>query len=114
MKKRAIFALVMAFATTAAAHSRVDTTTPPDGATVAEIPADISLNFARDIRLTRVDMVGQDAQPIRLDLGVQTHFGRAFILPVPGGTGKGTYRIEWRGLGADGHAMQGGFSFTVE
>jgi len=28
--------------------------------------------------------------------------------------GAGTYRIEWRGLGIDGHAMQGEFTFTVE
>jgi methionine-rich copper-binding protein CopC len=28
--------------------------------------------------------------------------------------GEGIYRIEWRGLGADGHAMQGAFTFTVD
>ena len=25
----------------------------------------------------------------------------------------GTYRLDWRGMAADGHPMQGGFSFTV-
>jgi len=28
--------------------------------------------------------------------------------------GTGNYLIEWRGLGGDGHALNGTFSFTVE
>jgi len=28
--------------------------------------------------------------------------------------GPGIYEVEWRGLGADGHALNGTFSFTVK
>jgi methionine-rich copper-binding protein CopC len=28
--------------------------------------------------------------------------------------GAGVYFVKWRGLGADGHALNGTFSFTVE
>ncbi len=28
--------------------------------------------------------------------------------------GAGVYVVEWRGLGSDGHALNGTFSFTVE
>ncbi len=113
MKKLATFALMTALATSAFAHSRVDTTMPENGATVAEVPAEISFDFAADIRLTRVNMIHQDHPPVRLDLGDQTSFEQEFTLPLQG-MGEGTYRIEWRGLGSDGHAMQGEFSFKVE
>jgi methionine-rich copper-binding protein CopC len=28
--------------------------------------------------------------------------------------GPGSYVVEWRGLGADGHALNGTFNFTVK
>ncbi len=113
MKQIATLALISMFATGAIAHSRVDTTTPENGAMIAEVPAEISINFAADIRLTRVDMTHQDHPSVRLDLGDQASFDRVFTLPLQG-MGEGIYRIEWRGLGMDGHAMQGAFSFTVD
>ncbi len=36
-----------------------------------------------------------------------------FTVPMQS-VGSGTYVIDWRGLGADGHAMTGSFSFVVE
>ncbi len=113
MKKLATIALMSMLAAGAFAHSSVDTTTPENGATIAEVPSEISFNFADDIRLTKVDMIHQDVHAVTLDLGDQTSFGRTFRLPLQG-MGDGTYRIEWRGLGADGHAMQGEFTFTVD
>ena len=36
-----------------------------------------------------------------------------FAIPLPG-RGGGLYRIEWRGLSGDGHAMRKTFSFRVK
>jgi hypothetical protein len=113
MNRLAAMALISTLATGAVAHSRVDTTTPENGVAIAEVPSEISFNFADDIRLTKVNMIHQDVHTVPLGLGGQTNFGRAFVLPLQG-MGGGTYRIEWRGLGADGHAMQGEFTFTVD
>lgn len=113
MKKFTTIVLVFMLATSAFAHSSVDTTIPENGATITEMPSEISFNFADDIRLTKVNMTHQDVHTVTLDLGDQTNFGRAFALPLQS-MGEGTYRIEWRGLGADGHAMQGEFTFTVD
>jgi len=113
MKKFAIATLISVLATGAFAHSKVDTTSPADGAALTEVPAEIGFHFVKDIRLTRVDIVHQDRPAARLDLGDKTSFERQFTLPLEE-MGEGTYRIEWRGLGADGHAMQGAFTFTVE
>jgi copper resistance protein C len=113
MKRVVTLALLTTLATSAFGHSRVDTTTPENGAVIAEVPVDISFNFAADIRLTRVEMFHQNHPSVRLHLGEQTNFDRVFTLPLQG-MGEGTYRIEWRGLGEDGHAMQGDFMFTVD
>ncbi|UWR14300.1 copper resistance CopC family protein [Sulfitobacter sp. M368] len=113
MKHLALFVWLASLASGAFAHSRVDTTTPENGAVIADVPADISFNFANDIRLTRVKMTHADHPSVQLDLGDQKSFDRTFTLPLEG-MGAGIYRIEWRGLGIDGHAMQSEFSFTVE
>lgn len=113
MKKLALFVLLASLSSGAFAHSRVDTTTPENGAVLAVAPEEVRFNFANDIRLTRVDMTHADHPSVQLELGDQKSFDRVFTLPLEG-MGVGTYRIEWRGLGIDGHAMQGEFSFTVE
>lgn len=113
MKNLALFALLVTLSSGALAHSRVDTTTPENGAVIADVPAEVSFNFVNDIRLTRVEMTHAGRHSMQLDLSDHKSFGRAFTLPLHG-MGNGTYSIEWRGLGIDGHAMQGAFTFTVE
>ncbi len=113
MKRLATLALLSSLATSAIAHSRVDSMTPKNGAVIAEAPVEIGFNFAADIRLTRVVMTYEDHPAVRLDLGAQTSFGQVFTLPLKA-MGAGSYSIEWRELGEDGHAMQGNFMFTVD
>lgn len=113
MKKLALIALISMFATSAFAHSGVDTTLPANGEILEETPAEVSFKFTKDIRLTRVEMTHQDHPTVILELGDQTSFGRDFSLPVEE-MGVGIYHIDWRGLGMDGHAVQGSFAFTVE
>lgn len=113
MKKLATLITLATLATGAFAHSPVDTTTPENGAVISEVPESISFSFAGEIRLTRVDMTHEDHPTVRLDLGEQTNFARDFVVPLQA-MGGGNYHIEWRGLGMDGHAMQGEFSFSVD
>ena len=40
-------------------------------------------------------------------------FAQEFALPMQD-MGPGSYVVEWRGLGADGHALNGTFNFTVK
>ena len=45
--------------------------------------------------------------------GIVESSGKIFAIPMQS-MGEGTYEIEWRGLGEDGHPMNGTFGFTVE
>ncbi len=112
MKRTLIAGLLVVFASAGAvAHSRLGTTTPADGSVLAEMPAEIVLTFSKRLRLTRVRMTPDAGKAVELEAGKS--FATRFAIPIEG-AGKGQYRVEWRGLAADGHAMRGGFSFRVE
>jgi methionine-rich copper-binding protein CopC len=113
MKTILLAGLIGIWATGAMAHSPLDGTTPANEATVAEMPIEVLMNFKGDIRLTRVAITYADTLSMDMDLGDQTAFTQEFALPMLD-MGAGGYVVEWRGLGADGHALNGTFSFTVE
>lgn len=116
--KNILLAVAVGLWTTAAiAHSPLKATTPADKSIVAEMPLEVVLNFKNTIRLTRVVMANADKPGIILDLEGNKKFLSEHRIPVPPTVppmGSGSYVIEWRGLGADGHALKGSFDFSVK
>lgn len=103
-----LFAAPMA----ASAHSSVDSGTPRDGETLAKAPDLVRLNFGDAMRITVLKLVGPDGEVplIRTDgmKPVKTLEARP-----DGGMTPGAYEIEWRGMGADGHVMEGTVDFSI-
>jgi methionine-rich copper-binding protein CopC len=113
MKNFLISMIICFWATIAMAHSPLDQTTPANEDLITEVPTEILMKFKADIRMTRVSISYEGDDSIKMDLGNQINFMQEFSLPMHD-MGKGAYVIEWRGLSADGHALNGDFSFTVE
>ena len=113
MKNFLLSGLIAFWATGAIAHSPLDETTPANKAIVSEMPTEVLMEFKGDIRLVRVAITHASSGSMVMDLGGQTAFTKEFRLPMQD-MGAGVYVIKWRGLGADGHALNGTFSFTVE
>jgi|TARA_B100001059_G_scaffold107312_1_gene106967 methionine-rich copper-binding protein CopC len=113
MKQILLTAMIGLWATGVIAHSPLEATIPANEAVVAEVPLEVVLDFKGDIRLTRVSMTHADHPSVDLDLESFSGFISDYAIPLQG-MGSGAYIIEWRGLGADGHALNGSFSFTVE
>ena len=113
MKRVVLAGLISLMAAAASAHSKLNTTAPENGAVLAQAPDRIVLTFAKRLRLTRIRMTHGDGPALDLDLGGQKSFKTRFTVPLAG-RGKGLYRIEWRGLAADGHVVRGGFTFRVK
>ena len=113
MKKILFAGLLGIWTTGAMAHSPLDGTTPANEATVTEMPTEVLMDFKGDIRLIRVAITYADTHSMDIDLSDQTAFTQEFALPVQD-MGAGKYVVKWRGLGADGHALKGIFSFTVD
>lgn len=105
--------ILLSTATIAWSHSEMNQTTPSDQSVLPEAPLELVLEFTKPIRLTSVNMKLDENQTSSLDLGEQTNFKTNFVIPFSK-KGEGTYQIEWRGLGQDGHVMKGLFSFTVK
>lgn len=98
---------------TAVAHSDMQKTTPPNGAVLTQVPDEIGLNFTDKLRLTAVKAHHSNGETQAIDLEAFDRFEAEFVLPMQP-MGAGGYEVEWRGLGMDGHAMQGSFSFDVK
>ncbi|AXI46514.1 copper resistance protein CopC [Sulfitobacter sp. SK012] len=113
MKNILIAGMICVWATTGLAHSPLHGTTPANEASVAEAPTELLLDFKGDIRLTRVTMTHADHDSVDLDLSGNSGFISDYSVPMQP-NGSGTYVIDWRGLGSDGHALNGTFSFTAE
>ncbi len=95
------------------AHTQLASSTPQDEATLTDAPKEIILNFNNDIRLTKVTLtrVGTKSTKLKLDKKGQFQTNYIFVLDD---MSSGDYLIEWRGLGEDGHAMKGQFTFRVK
>lgn len=104
---------IIASTTFVGAHSDDMATMPADGDVLQTVPEAIMFTFDEAVRLTRIEMTHVGHPAMDLDLGEQQSFATEYSVPVIG-MGGGTYQIEWRGLGIDGHPVQGGFSFEVE
>lgn len=106
-----VLAATLAMATAALAHSEADSTTPAEGASVQTVEV-IAMRFDDPMRITAITLTGPEGEmAITRETGLEpvTEF-RA--LP-DGEITSGAYTVEWRGLAADGHPMQGSFAFTV-
>lgn len=113
MKRLLTVAMLGVWATGAMAHSPLDATLPANKASVTEVPSEVTLTFKGSIRLTRISMTYENHPSVDLDLEGFNGFLSEYAIPLKS-MGAGHYMIEWRGLGTDGHASTGSFSFTVE
>lgn len=94
------------------AHSSKEGTTPPDGEVLSTSPESIGMTFDMPMRVTMISLTDQDGT--EHDLTRQDNMQPVTVFNAkPQALGIGKYKVEWRGLAEDGHAMQGTFSFEV-
>ena len=105
------FATMLAIATSALAHSKQEMTVPADGTTVAEL-SELVLRFDQPMRVTNIVLSSTERQ-IELSSEMGTDAVTEYVAIPKDDIVPGDYEVEWRGLSADGHPMQGGYVFTV-
>jgi len=100
----------------AAAHATLDSTTPDQGAEVAQAPASVVLRFSEDVTPNLRSLEVLDPGGGRVDDGRVTHpagDGTAVQVGLRPGLGRASYAVVWRVVSADGHPVSGTFSFGV-
>lgn len=108
----ATWMFVFATSTNAFAHTHLGSSTPEEGQVVTEQLSEITLNFEGKIEQSSSfelsNMEGQSIsiEEITINEGIMTG---TFANPLE----NGEYQVKWSIIGADGHLMEGEYSFTV-
>lgn len=113
---RFLIALIAFFsiASAALAHSPLKSTSPAANEILTKVPEQVNLVFAKPARVTKVTLThtnGDANHTDRLKLPSKKFITEMALMPEFRGAGE--YKINWRALGEDGHALKGSFSFTV-
>lgn len=95
------------------AHSTKEGTVPEDGAELEAAPSTVAIAFDEAATLTRVILTrSYEGQSDETRLSVPREARQMTELEAPD-LGPGLYTVDWRALSADGHPVNGSFSFTV-
>jgi putative copper export protein/methionine-rich copper-binding protein CopC len=98
------------------AHVRLEAATPGGGDELAVAPASLRLLFSGFIErsYTSVTLTAPDGRRVETGPVVfEPGSDRAFTVSVPALDAPGVYTVAWRTAGADGHVLEGSYSFTV-
>ena len=94
----------------AQAHSPLKYSAPENGETLTTSPAEIKLEFKKQVKLVLVRLKGDKTdQKLRPDSQAESQ-KHALLLPK---LSDGSYTAAWRAIGADGHIMKGVIKFSI-
>lgn len=98
----------------AAAHTRVERSSPADGDTARAAVTELRLRFTRPVEseLTTITLLRGSAQVAAGAVKVGEE-GREFLLTLPAPLPSGDYVARWKTVGGDGHVLEGSWRFTV-
>lgn len=95
------------------AHSKLTESTPAADETIAESPTQISMKYNTTISsvstFTLVNEAGEVQQVDNISVNHDELTGE-----VSSPLANGVYTVEWNIIGADGHPIEGNYSFTVQ
>lgn len=106
---------VVVLASPAAAHAELESTEPPSGAVVDAAPDAITLRFSEPVEGALGAIRVLDADGASIDVGVPERVAgdaRSVRAGLPT-IGQGTFVVAWRVTSADGHPINGAFTFQV-
>jgi copper transport protein len=98
------------------AHASLVRASPAADAHVALPPSELRLEFSEAVtaRTSRIELVTPDSQRHVLSPRADTSDAKVLLADVPTLAMAGRYRVDWRLVGPDGHAVTGKFGFTVD
>ena len=109
-----VLAVLALEAAPAGAHARLVASDPPAGATLDRPPAAVTLRFNEPVEgaLGGVRVLGSDGERADGGRAELAEGGKVLRAALPGDL-QGAYLVAWRVVSADGHPVQGAFTFTV-
>lgn len=97
----------------AMAHSKLESAVPAQDASIAASPERIELTFNTKIEklsnLKVLNAAGEEMDTEKAEVNGETMSGA-----VPSVLPNGIYMVKWTIIGADGHSVEGNYTFTVD
>ncbi|SCG18673.1 hypothetical protein GA0070610_5024 [Micromonospora echinofusca] len=106
-------ALLLVPAAPAAAHNTLRAASPADGDRLATPPTRVTLEFTQRLDPTFTTIALSDAARRKIPTGAPAVDGTKGTVTVDETLGEGTYTVAYRIVSADGHPVQGSYTFTV-
>jgi copper transport protein len=105
----------MLLAAPAAAHTRIQSTQPASGDTVASVLAEVRVRFSAAVApgLTRIELRQGGRTVLTGGVPVVGQGNREYVLQLAQPLAPGAYEAQWTTAGADGHVLRGNFTFVV-
>jgi methionine-rich copper-binding protein CopC len=115
IKISASLALV-ALASSAFAHAKLQNSTPADGSTVSPAPTELSFTYNEPIEpaMSSFKLLGPDGKLVATQKVEISKDDDKVLLIKELKLTAGTYRAEWSTMGHDGHHIKGTVKFTVK
>ncbi len=107
---------LVALATSAFAHAKLQKSTPANGATLSSAPIEFRFEYNEAIEpaMSAVKVRGPDGKPVVVEKAeVSKDDDKVLLVKVPT-LPAGAYRVEWSTMGHDGHHTRGTIDFTVK
>ncbi|MEU2610247.1 copper resistance CopC family protein [Micromonospora sp. NPDC007271] len=106
-------AVLLAPASPAAAHNSLLTANPAKNARLAAPPAQITLKFLQKLDPAFTTIVLSDADQRKVSTSEPAVTGTTGTVTISEPLANGSYTVAYRVVSADGHPVQGSYSFTV-
>ncbi|MFB4327517.1 copper homeostasis periplasmic binding protein CopC [Paenibacillus sp. CR_12] len=106
--------LVLVFPTATWAHSKLESSTPAADAKITESVKEVNLSFNENIdenlsTLKVKNAQGEEVEVSEVKVSQNTMAG-TLAAPLP----SGSYTVEWKIVGGDGHPVEGTYAFEVD
>lgn len=105
--------LFILFSKQALAHTSLEDSTPKDGEVMTEPVRELTLIFGTKVEQnSRISVSNSNGEPVKLGNFVieEEEMWATFFQPLK----NGNYKVDWKIIGADGHPIEGTFSFSVD
>ncbi len=106
-------AALLMFASPADAHTDIDYTLPADQEQAAEPVSEITVAFSAPVTLVGAGFEVFTPQEVIVQPGVVTEDSMVFVLQLDAPLAGGAVGVRYEVAAADGHVLEGSFSFTV-
>ena len=97
----------------AGAHAALVSTTPGDGAVLGTAPVEVRIQFSESVSVQPDGVRIMSADRNRVDAGQARASANIVVVPLVPDVADGGYVVAWRIISADGHPVNGAFTFSV-